>query len=74
MPDNIKLALALENIARLEKLHEENSGKIEKLERWKQDCTVWAAWWAGVCACVMAAATLIRTYWDDIKRVLGGHP
>ena len=68
METDVALALALRRIDELESLHEENAKKIEELEGWKNGCTRWAAWWAGVCAAVMTGAALLRTYWDEITR------
>lgn len=40
--------------------------QVKDLLVWKETCTKWAAWWAGVCAAVMTIAALIQTYWDKI--------
>lgn len=81
----ITLALALRDIAELkeemhennsrhEKKHVENAQKIAELEGWKDTCTRWGIWWAGVCAAVMATATFVRTYWSDISKFFKGLP
>lgn len=71
MTDKQDLAVALHQIEELKKLHDENVAKIEELEKWKETCTHWAAWWAGVCAAVMTMVTLIRTYWDEFVKLFG---
>lgn len=45
--------------------------QVDDLLAWKENCTKWAAWWAGVCATVMCIATLIQTYWDKLQQFLG---
>ncbi len=72
--DDVTLALALQKIEELEKLHEENAQEIRSLKSWKETCSKWAAWWAGVCAAVMALATLVRTYWNEIGSWFRTHP
>lgn len=44
--------------------------EIEELKKWKNSCTKWAAWWAGVCAAVMTIAAILQTYWDRIMLML----
>lgn len=74
MTPETKLALALERIEELEKLHEENAQEIKHLKSWKETCSKWAAWWAGVCAAVMAIATFVRAYWNEIGGWFRGQP
>lgn len=79
MKQEVTLALALQRIAELEAKREEdnarheakhleNAHEIQKLKGWKETCTRWGAWWAGVCAAVMTLAALLRAYWDEIER------
>lgn len=61
-----RLALALKRIEELEVDRETDNKEIRDLKAWKESCTRWGAWWAGVCACAMTFAALVRTYWDVI--------
>lgn len=72
--EHTALALALREIEELRKLHADNAKEIASLKSWKNSCTIWAAWWAGICAAVMTLATLIRTYWSDISTWFRMHP
>lgn len=69
----IRLALALERIAHDEAERIKDRVRLDKLEKWQSSCSRQAAWWAGVCATMMTAAALIRTFWSDIDTVMRGH-
>jgi uncharacterized membrane protein len=70
--DEITLALALARIEELEKLHEDNAAEIKNLKNWKETCSKWAAWWAGVCAAVMTIATMIKANMETISHYFKG--
>jgi len=74
MNKEVELALLVKRIADLEESDAKKDEELKELKDWKRACTIWAAWWAGVCAAVMAAATLLRTYWSEIGGFFrGGH-